>query len=87
MVQRELVLIRSTRLNRAPAQATTPSTRDKTFSIVVFSGHIGHTRMTAGRAKIARIWRRLAETLDIVGIQRIAGAEATVVSGNEGGPT
>jgi hypothetical protein len=34
------------------------STPDKTFLIMVFLGRVGSSRMTAGRAKIGRIWQR-----------------------------
>jgi hypothetical protein len=71
----------------ASARTTIPSTRDNTFSIMVFSGIIGHTRMTEGRAKMTSICQQPVEKLEIVGIHRVAGADASVVSGDEGGQT
>jgi hypothetical protein len=43
--------------------------------------------MTEGRAKMTSICQQQVEKLEIVGIHRVAGAEASVVSGDEGGQT
>ena len=64
-------------------QPTIFSTRDIALHIMVFSPRIGRSRMTAGRSKIARIWQQPVKRPDLDGIQRIAGAEAAVVSCDE----
>jgi hypothetical protein len=66
---------------------TISSTRDNTFPIMVFLVRIGHSGMNADRARKANIWQQPVEKLDIVGIRRIADAQATVASCDEGGPT